>query len=436
MAPPRKTSTAQLHLTEPTDFAAFGLSDLRLAAVEALDWSTPTPIQQQAIPCILGGRDVVGIARTGTGKTGAFMLPALESIREGAGLQVLVLCPTRELAQQVRDDTKALARGSTVRSVAIYGGMSYGPQLDALARGDEIVVATPGRLIDLQKRGRAKLKGIRLLILDEADRMLDMGFRPQIEEVVRGLGKRPQTLLFSATMPNAVHALALRMTRDPLWVEVSPSGTKAKGISEVAYSVRPELKPGLLVHLLAQPGWDQVLVFTRTKIGADTLRSRLDKAAIECDVIHSDRHMRHRTRAMDRFTAGKVRVLVATDIAQRGLDIEGISHVVNYDVPLDPGDYVHRIGRTARAGATGEAVTFVTAADLGAFRTLEHQLERRLDKVHHPDFDFAGGVVSERKSARSRSSRSGRGMGSKAGTQLDADELAALLSHDPPERKP
>ena len=382
----------------------------------------------------MAGRDVVGIARTGTGKTGAFMLPVLESIRQGAGLQVLVLCPTRELAQQVCDDTEALAVGSGVRSVAIYGGVGYGPQLDALARGDEIVVATPGRLIDLQKRGRAKLKGVRFLILDEADRMLDMGFRPQIEEVVRGLGKRPQTLLFSATMPNAVHALALRMTREPTWVEVTPSGTMAKGISEIAYSVRPEMKPGLLIHLLAEPGWDQVLVFTRTKIGADTLKSRLDKAAIVSDVIHSDRHMRHRTRAIDRFTAGDVRVLVATDIAQRGLDIEGISHVVNYDVPLDPGDYVHRIGRTARAGATGQAVTFVTAADIGAFRTLEHQLERRLKKVHHPDFDFAGGVVSERKSGRTRT-RSGRGMGSKAGRQLDADELAALLSHDRPERE-
>ena len=194
--------------------------------------------------------------------------------------------------------------------------------------------------------------------------------------------------------------------------------------------MRPELKPDLLIHLLAQPGWDQVLVFTRTKIGANTLQSRLEKARISCDAIHSDRQMRHRTRAMERFSNGDVRVLVATDIAQRGLDIEGISHVVNYDVPLDPGDYVHRIGRTGRAGATGEAVTFVTAADIGAFRTLEFQLERRLDKVHHPDFDFAGGVVMERREPGRTRSRSGRGMGSKAGEQLAPEELAALLSHD------
>ena len=292
-----------------------------------------------------------------------------------------------------------------------------------------MIVATPGRLIDLQNRGSARLKGVRLLILDEADRMLDMGFRPQIEQVVRGLGRRPQTLLFSATMPNAVHDLALRMTREPAWVEASPSGSKVEGISETAYSVRPDRKPDLLVHLLGQPGWDQVLVFTRTKIGADTLKSRLDRARVSCDVIHGSRQMSHRTRAMERFTQGEVRVLVATDVAQRGLDIEGISHVVNYDVPLDSGDYVHRIGRTGRAGATGEAVTFVTSGDLGAFRTLEYLLERKLERVHHPDFDFAGGSVTERKDAARPRSRSGRGMGSRAGEHLDPEELAALLSH-------
>ncbi len=420
-------------MTETTDFSSFGLSSHSLAAIEALGWTTPTPIQRQAIPLVAARRDVVGIARTGTGKTAAFMLPALESIREGAGLQVLVLCPTRELAQQVREDTEALARGTALRAAEIFGGVAYGPQLDALKRGDEVVVATPGRLIDLQNRGSARLKGIRLLILDEADRMLDMGFRPQIEQVVRGLGKRPQTLLFSATMPNAVHALALQMTRDPVWVEASPSGSRVAAIDEVAYSVRPDRKPDLLVHLLGEPGWDQVLVFTRTKIGADTLKSRLDRAGISGDAIHSNRQMHHRTRAIERFTEGKVRVLVATDIAQRGLDIEGISHVVNYDVPLDPGDYVHRVGRTGRAGAGGEAVTFVTSADLGAFRTLEHQLERRIEKVHHPEFDFAGGDVQEAQAAAKATakarSRSGRGMGSRAGEKLDAEALADLLRH-------
>lgn len=414
-------------MTDTPSFASLGLSDPRLAALEAIGWSHPTPIQYQAIPKVLEGRDIVGIAQTGTGKTGAFMIPALETIKAGDGLQVVVLCPTRELAQQVSDETDNLTKGTGVRSTAIYGGVGYGPQLEALERGDEVVIATPGRLIDLMNRGKARLRGVRFLILDEADKMLDMGFRPQIEDVVRGLGDRPQTLLFSATMPNGVHDLALRMTQDPIWVEVTPSGTKADGIEEIAYSVRPEKKPDLLVHLLEQPGWDHVLVFSRTKRGADQLKARLDKEGVACDVIHSDRQMQHRTRAIERFSEGSVRVLVATDIAQRGLDIEGISHVVNYDVPLDPEDYVHRIGRTGRAGAMGHAVTFVTASDLGAYRTLEFRLERALDRVHHPDFDFAGGVVQEKPSTARP--RGGRGMGSRSNEELSPEELAALLSH-------
>lgn len=412
-------------MTVSQTFAALGLSAPRLAAIEALGWSVPTPIQDQAIPHVLDGRDIVGIAQTGTGKTGAFMIPALETLGVGAGLQVLVLCPTRELAQQVKEETDHFTKGTSVRCTAIYGGVAYGPQLDALERGDEVIVATPGRLIDLMNRGKAKLRDVRFLILDEADKMLDMGFRPQIEDVVRGLGDRPQTLLFSATMPNGVHDLALRMTEDPIWVEVTPSGTKAEGIEEIAYSVRPEKKPDLLVHLLEQPGWDQVLVFSRTKVGADALMKKLEKAGVSGDVIHSDRQMQHRTRAIERFSEGKVRVLVATDIAQRGLDIEGISHVVNYDVPLDSEDYTHRIGRTGRAGAVGQAVTFVTAADLGAFKTLEYRLARTLDRIHHADFDFAGGIVQEK--APVGKSFSGRGMGSKAKEALSPEELEALL---------
>ena len=400
--------------------------------MDALGWTEPTPIQAQAVPALQTGRDLVGIARTGTGKTGAFMLPSLDAVEAGGGLQVLVLCPTRELARQVQDDTVAFAKGSSIRCSVIHGGVSYGPQTDALARGDEVIVATPGRLIDLQKRGSAKLEGVRILILDEADRMLDMGFRPQIEDVVRGLGRKPQTLLFSATMPNPVHDLALRMTRDPAWIEVTPSGTKAQGISEVAYSVRPEKKPDLLARLLEQPEWQQVLVFTRTKVGADVLQTRLRAAGVSCDVIHSNRQMNERTRAVARFTAGSVRVLVATDIAQRGLDIDGISHVVNYDVPLDPDDYVHRIGRTGRAGATGEAVTFVAAADLGAFRALEYELGRKLERVHHPEFDFAGGGVREGGDPAPRKRRRKSGSGSKANVVLEPEELAALLSHDKP----
>ncbi len=421
---------------KPTTFAALGLSSTLQAAVRGLDWETPTPIQRGAIPPLLEGRDLVGIASTGTGKTGAFMIPALQRIRAGGGLQALVLCPTRELAQQVRDDAQALAGGTGIRASVIVGGVGYSPQIEALERGDEVIAATPGRLIDLQGRGHARFKGLRTLILDEADRLLDMGFRPQINEVVRGLrGAKRQTLLFSATMPNPVHDLALRLTRDPIWVEVTPSGTKAEGISERAYSVKPQLKPDLLAHLLTTPGWDQVLVFTRTKVGADVLVSRLRGHRIRCGVIHGNRQMKERTKAVESFREGKVRVLVATDIAQRGLDISGISHVVNYDVPLDPDDYTHRIGRTGRAGATGEAITFIASSDLGAFRTLEQQLERRIPRIHHPDFDYAGSELVAGESPTAASplkkvrSRSGRGMGSRAGDKLTAQELEKLLSH-------
>ncbi|UCC23825.1 MAG: DEAD/DEAH box helicase, partial [Gemmatimonadales bacterium] len=281
-----------------------------------------------AIPPAMEGKDVVGIAQTGTGKTGAFILPSLEEIQSGGGLQVLVLCPTRELAQQVADDTAELSRGTNLRVRAIFGGVKYGPQNEALAEGFEIITATPGRFIDHLERGNAKLGNVRTLILDEADRMLDMGFRPQIEAVIRHMRGERRTMLFSATMPHGVHDLALRLTRDAVWVEATPPGTTATGIEEVVYSVKPEKKPDLLVHLLEDPDWDQVLIFTRTKAAADVLQGRLERQGIRTDVMHSDRAMKERTRALSRFAEGKVRVLVATDVAQRGLDVEGISHVV------------------------------------------------------------------------------------------------------------
>jgi len=410
-------------------FRELQLSEERLAALEALGWLIPTPIQWRAIPPALDGRDVVGIAQTGTGKTGAFMIPVLERIEPGGGLQALALCPTRELAQQVAEDTVALARGTTVRCEAIYGGVGYGPQIKALSEGFEVISATPGRFIDHLKRGNVDASRLGFLILDEADRMLDMGFRPQIEEVMRKLPSGRRTMLFSATMPHGVHDLALRLTREPAWVEAAPSGTTASGIAELVYSVKPEKKPDLLLHLLESPEWDHVLVFTRTKAGADVLEARLERQGIRTDVMHSDRQMKHRTRALDHFATGKVRVLVATDIAQRGLDVEGISHVVNYDVPLDPEDYVHRVGRTGRAGAEGTAVTFVTASDLGALKTLENHLSRRIERVHLTDFDYAGTPRTEAGSSttRGRHSRAPRGMGSRDVGDLSPEELEKLL---------
>ena len=411
---------------EARKFDALGLSETRLAAVEALGWERPTPIQWQAIPTAVSGRDVVGIAQTGTGKTGAFMIPGLEGVKPGGGLQVLVLCPTRELAQQVADDTLALAAGTNIRCIAIYGGVGYGPQLDALQQGWEVIVATPGRFIDHLERGRIDLKRVTFLVLDEADRMLDMGFRPDIEKILRALPGKRQTMLFSATMPNGVHDLALRITKEALWIEAARSGTMASGITEIVYSVKPEKKPDLLVHLLRHEGWNHVLVFSRTKVGADVLVGRLGREGIKSDVMHSDRQMKYRTQALDDFAQGKVRVLVATDIAQRGLDVEGITHVVNYDVPLDPEDYVHRVGRTARAGALGTAVTFVTAGDLGALRTLEHHLGRDLPRERIEGYDYTGAPPAEDESER-RHLRSARSVGSKSADDLSPEELQKLL---------
>jgi ATP-dependent RNA helicase RhlE len=236
-------------------------------------------------------------------------------------------------------------------------------------------------------------------------------------------------MLFSATMPNGVHDLALRITQDAMWIEAAPSGTTAEGIEEFFYSVKPEKKPDLLLELVNEPGWEQVLIFTRTKAGADVLEARLQREGVRADVMHSNRQMKHRTRALERFASGKIRVLVATDVAQRGLDVEGISHVVNYDIPLDPEDYVHRIGRTGRAGATGTAITFVTAADLGAMKSLEHRLGRTVERIHLPEYDYTGVPQTESRAAatRGRKSRSPHGLGSKSAADLTAEELEALL---------
>lgn len=411
-------------------FEELGLSETSLAAVETLGWKKPSPIQEEAIPHALEGRDIVGIAQTGTGKTGGFMLPTLERIQARKVPQALVLCPTRELAQQVYEDTLGFSRGTKIKSTCIVGGVAFGPQISDLKTGVDVIAATPGRLIDHVQRKNADLRAVEVLILDEADRMLDMGFRPQIDQVLRATPANRQTLLFSATMPNGVHALALRIMKDPVWIEVAPAGTTAEGITELVYAVKPQLKPDLLLSLLGDSGWDQVLVFTRTKVGADTLRVYLERAGVKTDVMHSDRNMKLRTRALDRFATGQIRVLVATDIAQRGLDVEGISHVVNYDIPLDPEDYVHRIGRTARAGAVGTAVTFVTATDLGHLKSIEYRLGRDLERISLPDFDYGGGAAPGGLSSGPRRSRSGRAFGSKVASDLSPEELEQLLKHD------
>ncbi len=410
----------------PRSFEDLTSSPALLSAVRHLGWTVPTPIQLKAIPAARAGRDVVGIAQTGTGKTGAFLIPTMERQEDREGLHTLVLCPTRELAQQVAADARDLCADTELFVGEIYGGVPYEPQIRDLRAGFDILVATPGRLIDHMEKGNVDLSHVEVLILDEADRMLDMGFRPQIDRVLARVPRDRQTLLFSATMPHGVHALALRIQDDPVWLEATPDLTAAETVSQVVYSVRPDRKVDLLLYLMGDPDWDQVLVFTRTKRGADLLYHRLRSAGIAVDVIHGDRNMKQRGGAMEAFADGHAQVLVATDVAQRGLDIEGISHVVNYDVPKDPEDYVHRIGRTGRAGASGQAVTFMTAAELGQVRSIERVLGYAVARVSLEGFDYTG-APAEASSVASRWNRSGRRLGSRSTADLSPEELQRLL---------
>ncbi|MGK7313546.1 MAG: DEAD/DEAH box helicase [Candidatus Longimicrobiales bacterium M2_2A_002] len=403
-------------------------SDALLRAIDDLEWTLPTPIQQDGIPPTRAGRDVVGIAQTGTGKTGAFLIPTLERQEGKEGLRTLVLCPTRELAQQVAQDARDLSRHMEVFVGEIYGGVPYEPQIRGLKAGFDVLAATPGRLIDHMDKGNVDFGEVDTLILDEADRMLDMGFRPQIERLLERIPRDRQTLLFSATMPNGVHALATRIQKDPVWIEVTPDVKAAETVNQIVYSVKPDKKVDLLLELMDGPDMDQVLVFTRTKRGADLLYHRLRGAGIAVNVIHGDRNMKQRGSAMDAFAEGHARVLVATDVAQRGLDIEGISHVINYDVPRDPEDYVHRIGRTGRAGTAGDAVTFMTAAELGMVRSIERVLGYGLPRISLEGFDYGGAPAGSAR-AQTKSNRTGRRMGSRNTADLSEEELKRLMEH-------
>ena len=399
-----------------------------LRAVTELGWTTPTPIQAKAIPHAKEGKDVVGIAQTGTGKTGAFLIPVAERQIGSEGLGTLVLCPTRELAQQVAADARELVAHAELFVGEIVGGMPMRKQVRDLRAGFDIIVATPGRLLDHVERGNVDLSTVKTLVLDEADRMLDMGFRPQIEAILRTMSSDRQTLFFSATMPNGVHALALRILRDPVWVEAAPQSTVAENLEQKVYSVRAEKKTELLINLLTETHWEQVLVFTATKSGADRLVTQLKRAGISVDVMHGDKDMKQRRGALAAFTDGHVRVLVATDVAQRGLDIEGISHVVNYDVPRNPEDYVHRIGRTGRAGASGAAVTFVSGADAGAMRDIDRLLPAPLPRISLPEYDYASNLLEdEAPRPEAKATRSGGRMGARRADQLTPEQLKELL---------
>jgi ATP-dependent RNA helicase RhlE len=401
-------------------------SDALLRAVQDLGWTVPTPIQRKAIPAAREGRDVLGVAQTGTGKTGAFLIPTIERQADREGLHTLVLCPTRELAQQVAADARELCTYTELFVGEIYGGVAYEPQIRDLRAGFDILVATPGRLIDHLEKGNVDLSKVDVLILDEADRMLDMGFRPQIERVLARMPKERQTLLFSATMPNGVHALAMRIQKEPVWVEATPQSTAAETVEQLVYPVRPDRKVDLLVELLKDPEMDQVLVFTRTKRGADLLYHRLRASGMAVLVIHGDRNMQQRGSAMEEFSEGHAQVLVATDVAQRGLDIEGISHVVNFDVPSDPEDYVHRIGRTGRAGSKGDAITFMTAAEMGQVKSIERVLGYPLPRISLEGYDYGGTASTAESRARSQGGNRRR-LGARSTADLSPEELQRLL---------
>jgi ATP-dependent RNA helicase RhlE len=375
--------------SERSGFMGLGLSQQVLAAIADAGYTEPTPIQQQAIPLIVEGRDVMGLAQTGTGKTAAFTLPIVDRLIDGPRrTRVLVLTPTRELCIQVEESVRKYAKHSPLGVVPIYGGVPLEPQQKTLRAGVDIVVATPGRLIDHLERQNVVFDDLEVLVLDEADRMLDMGFAPQINKIVDQIPSYRQTLLFSATMPPEVEALARKYLRKPVVVQVGRRSGAANTVTHAVYPVPKDKKPSLLALLLEKEDMDSVLVFVRTKHGADKVVRHLDGANIPATAMHADKTQPQRVRALEDFKSGKVRVLVATDIAQRGLDISGITHVINYDVPQQAEDYVHRIGRTGRAAKEGDAFTFMSPDEIAMVRTIERVIGQEIPRISVPGFDF------------------------------------------------
>jgi ATP-dependent RNA helicase RhlE len=365
-------------------FDTLGLSADLVQTVAEEGYVEPTPVQAKAIPLVLEGRDVLAAAQTGTGKTAAFTLPILDRLREHANtsfsparhpVRALILVPTRELAVQVDESVHTYGRTVPLRSTVVYGGMPMEPQIKALRSGIEILVATPGRLLDLVGQKVANLGQVEILVLDEADRMLDMGFLPDIRRIFELLPPRRQNLMFSATFSEDIRKLAGTILRDPAIVEVAPRNTTAEGVRQIVYPVDRDRKEALLAHLIRKNDLRQVLVFTRTKLAASRLASVLDREGLDAVAIHSDRTQPERTRALDGFRNGTVRVLVATDVAARGLDIEELPHVVNFELPWNPQDYIHRIGRTARAGLEGDAISLVSIDEVDLLRGVQRLLK-------------------------------------------------------------
>lgn len=375
---------------ECTSFDALGLNQEIMGAVEELGYTAPTPVQAGAIPQVLEGRDVLAAAQTGTGKTAAFLLPTMNNpaygekrrVRGrslGCGPYLLVVTPTRELAQQIESVCRAVAKHTGHSSVTVVGGLGYGPQRNALKQGCDILIATPGRLIDLMEQGACSLDQVQVLVLDEADRMLDMGFLPAIRTIVAATPEQRQTLLFSATLDESKVGSITDLVKTPARIEVAPVTSTADTVEQYALPVSLEAKNALLAQVLKKAGSERVIVFTRTKHRADACRRRLVKANITCAVIHGDRTQNQRERALRSFSAGEVDVLVATDVLARGIDIADVNYVVNFDVPEDPVDYIHRIGRTGRGGDVGWSLTFVTEQDFDEFNDIEALMGKTVD---------------------------------------------------------
>jgi len=365
-------------------FSELGLAGPILKALTGEGYSTPTPIQAKAIPAVLAGSDLLGIAQTGTGKTAAFALPILHRLahtrRPAArkGCRVLVLSPTRELASQIADSFRTYGRHLRPSIAVVFGGVGHRPQIQALAGGVDILIATPGRLLDHISARSIDLKGTEILVLDEADRMLDMGFVKPIRQIISHLPVRRQTLLFSATMPQEIDALAGTFLRNPVKVAVAPVASTAERVSQRVIHIESQRKRALLAELLSDPGMSRTLVFTRTKRGADRVARHLEDAGIRAAAIHGNKSQKQRELALNAFRKAKISVLVATDIAARGIDVDGVSHVINYELPDVPEDYVHRIGRTARAGASGSAISLCDVAERSLLRSIERLIRQSI----------------------------------------------------------
>jgi superfamily II DNA/RNA helicase len=406
-------------------FASLGLIDQITRTLASLSYKNPTAVQAQAIPAVLAGRDVMAAAQTGTGKTAGFALPLLQRLTmDGAQVasnstRALILVPTRELAEQVHQSFQAYGAGLPLRTMVAYGGVSINPQMMRLRKGVDLLVATPGRLLDLQRQNALRLNQVQCLVLDEADRMLDLGFSRDIDLVLSLLPKKRQTLLFSATFSDPIRALAAKLLIDPLSIEAGPANTTVKAIRQWIVPVDKKRKSELFLHLLTKHGWSQVLTFVKTRKGVDQLVELLDSRGITADSIHGDKPQPARLRAFERFKAGEVRVLVATDVAARGLDIDGLPAVVNVDLPIVAEDYVHRSGRTGRAGASGEAVSLVCADEVQQLAAIELLTKQALQRKEEAGFEpehrvpqtnSSGQIVKKPK--KPKKPKDGRGLSS------------------------